>query len=669
MGELPPPTELGWIDAVVIGLYLVLTLGLGVAVARRAKGTLEGFFLSGRNLPWWLAGTSMVATSFASDTPLVISGWTRSGGVSGNWRWWAYLVGTMLAAVVFARLWRRTEVLTDVEFMELRYSGRPARLLRGFKGVYQVIFMHCFVLGWVILAMGKVMEVMLGFGDEPVFVFGPFAPAGGDLVMLGCLVIALIYAELAGLWGVVLTDFIQFGVALIGAIVLMFAVVEPFGGFGGLQTALESSAATAGLLAGTPPLPDTGSAPWSRETWEFLVFVGVMWIASKNADGSGVQVQRMLASKDERHSTLASLWYAVAFFAVRPWPWILVALASLLVLPPLIATSPVSGEVVSVSGQVVAIATLEGESVNVLVPDAGLSDWQAQPRVAVGDAVTAGQVVAAPDDENAYPVMMRRYLPAGLLGLMIASFLAAFMSTVDTHLNLASAYLVNDVYKRFIREDADQRHYLRIARIVGIGVIGTGLAFAYSSDSLRDMFDSFSTLFGGVGLVYILRWFWWRINAWSEVAALLVSAAVTVTYHFEPALGAGLLPAGLVAEGEVVFAGRLLIVLGTSSLAVLVVTLLTPPVETEHLRQFVTRVRPLGAWGPVASPDPGRLSWTRQLLAWAASVVMVLGCLFLPASLLLSGGHGAWVWVLCALGGGAVLAIALPGLSRSKPPA
>ena len=676
MIELPPPQSLGWTDGLVVGLYLIATLGLGIWVARRASGSLENFFLSGRSLPWWLAGTSMVATSYASDTPLLVSGWTRAGGIAGNWRWWAYLVGTLLTVVVFSRLWRRAGVLTDVEFMELRYAGRPARFLRGFKGVYQVLFLHCFVLGWVLLAMTKVLLVLLDLGTEPVFTLGSWELTPAWLVMLGCVVIAFIYAEVAGLWGVVLTDFIQFVVALAGAVVLMFSVGDAFGGFGGLADAITALPDGERLLDHGAPLQGGSPWAWSRESWEFAIYMGAMWFMWKNTDGNGVMVQRWLASKDERHSFLASLWYAVAFFAVRPWPWIVVALASLVVLPPLRLESPVEGRVSAVTAEVITVTAADGREHGLAVPDAGHTDWVALTRVAPGDDVTQGQVLASPDDEAAYPVMMVRFLPAGLLGLMIASFLAAFMSTVDTHLNVASAYVVNDVYKRFVDPEADERRLLRVARVVGALVLLLGVAFAAASGSLRDMFDDFSKLFAGVGFVHLLRWFWWRINAWSEISALLTSAAATLTLGLWPELGTWVLPPGLIKGGAPVFAGEVVLVVAASFLVTIPVTLMTPAVNREHLARFVDRVRPVGAWGPVDKPAGyaplGAFGWLRLLVAWGASTLLVLGCLFLPASLLLERGKGAWTWGLLALGGALVLAWSLPPLgskARGRGPA
>jgi len=654
------------LDWAVIGAYLLFALGIGVWVGRKSRGTVENFFLSGRQLPWWLAGTSMVATSFASDTPLVISSWTRTGGVAGNWRWWAYIMSTLLVVVLFARLWRRSAVLTDIEFMELRYSGRPARFLRGFKSIYQVVFMHCFVMGWVILGMTKVLTVLFDLSSEPLFSLGPVAITPVWAVMLGCALLALIYSEVAGLWGVVLTDFVQFGVALAGSITLMVMVVNAFGGTAGLVEALRANPLSADKLSMAPNTEGVelfDPVTWTASFWQFAVFVGVIWFANKNADGSGVMVQRILASKNERHAWLATLWYAVAHNAVRPWPWILVALASLLVLPPAQVASPVDGLVTSVNEVTMVLTDGLGAVHEVALPATAVEGWDAVPLVSSGDEVRAGQVLASTDDEAAYPEMMLRFLPSGLLGLLAASFLAAFMSTIDTHVNLASSYLVNDLYRRFLRPNEPEKHYVRAGRVTGPLVLALAVFFAAASDSVRGMFDVFTALFSGVGVVYLARWLWWRINAWSEIAALITSGAVTWALQRWPEWGAGLLPDQLVAGGQPVFAGTLLVVVVFSTLVVVPVTLATPPVDPGQLRRFYDLVQPVGFWGPLRGADrPSPWAVPRLVIAWLAATVFVLGCVLLPGELIFEGAAPAAAWV--ALGGsGLALFLALPGRS------
>jgi len=612
----------------------------------------------------------MVATSFSSDTPLVVTSWTRSGGVTGNWRWWGYAVGTMLAVVVFSRLWRRSGVLTDVEFMELRYSGVPASGLRAFKAVYQMLFVHCLTMGWVFLSMRKLLDVLLGLGHAPLFHVGPLAITPDWFSLIVCVVLTMVYCEVSGLWGVVVTDFIQFLVAMSGAVVLMVCVVRHFGGVGPLVDAIAASPyaetlgsgpARAGQLVERPP------SEWSAPVWDFVIFVGLLWCANKNADGGGVVIQRMLATKDERHSLLGTLWYAVANFALRSWPWILVALATLLLLPRVHVTAPVDGRVTEAGPGRVVLAPHDGTPpLELPVPDSGLPDWSTSLRVEPGDDVARGAVLAATDDEQAYPVMMRRFLPAGLFGLMVASFLAAFMSSMSSHMNLATSYLVNDVYRRFLRPEASQAHYVRVARLTTPLVIVIAVVFAASSPSVIGLFDTFSKLFAGVGLVYLLRWFWWRVNVWSEIAGLLTSAVLTLSLVVWPGPASALLPAGLTAGGEPTIAGSLLLVFLGSVLVVVPVTLLTRPVDNDHLAAFFARVRPMGLWGPVPKPPgyvaPGLTWWLRLLLAWTAAIVSVLGFLFLPGTLLLAGGEHVILWTACAFGGLLVLWKALPDM-------
>jgi len=662
------------LDLVVIAAYLTVALGAGLLLARRSRGTMENFFLSGRNLPWWVAGTSMVATTFAADTPLLITGYTRAAGTDYNWRWWAYLIGNLLVVVVFARLWRRSRVLTDVEFMQLRYSGRPAHWLRSFKAVYQMLCLHAFVMGWVILAMTKVFAVVIGLGDEPLLAVGGLELTPAWAVTLGCIVLALVYSELAGLWGVVATDFVQFGLALAGAIMLVMIVAAELGGLGGMIEAIRAAPDAQGKLGLTPSFEGVDPADpssWTAEAVRFLVFLGVLWFATKNADGSGVMVQRILASRDESHALKGVLWYSIAHNAIRPWPWILVALASFVFLPSVVVASPVDGVVREVSATDVVVAPSGGGApVAVEVPRAPEPDWPIEARVGVGDAVGAGAVLASTDEERAYPEMMKRFLPAGLLGFMVASFLAAFMSTIDSHVNVASSYLVNDVYKRHVRPDAPPGHYVRVARWTGPLVAAVAVVYAALSDSMRSMFDVFTTLFGGVGAVYLLRWVWWRVNAFSEIAALSTSALLTVAMDRWPAPFAGALPAQLVDGGAPAFEGRLVLVAGLSLVVALAVTLATPPTAPAQLATFYRRVRPPGAWGPVRGPlgiaAERPTFWLRVLLAWSAAVGFVVACIVLPGHLLLEGGTHAWRWAALGAGGLLVLWLALPALGAPE---
>ena len=659
--SLPPPATLGWLDWAVIVAYLVGAVVIGLLGARKGSGSTVNFFLSGRSLPWWLVGISLVSSGFASDTPLFVTALTRQGGVAGNWRWWGYLVGTLLVVVLFARLWRRSGVFNDIEFMELRYSGLPAAGLRAFKAVYQVAFVHCIAMGWIFVGMQKLLGVVLGLSADPVFHLAGLDITPSWLALAVCAGLMFVYCEVAGLWGVVYADLLQFPVAMAGAIMLAIFVVAHFGGLHGLME--QVAAVDPGKLSGLPAGVETlaGSpAHWSPQVWDFIVMLGLLWCANKNADGGGVVIQRILAGKDVRHSMLGTLVYAIVNFALRPWAWILVALATLVLVPSVVVRSPVAGTIVSADSARVVVQPPDGSAAVVLdLPATGIEDWKPTPKVRAEAEVKSGGVVASTDDELAYQVFMRRFLPAGLFGLMVASFLAAFMSATSSHVNIAGSYLVHDVYRRFVRPGAPEGHYVRAARVVTPLVVLAALGIALASESV-------TSLFGGVGLAYVLRWTWWRINAWSEVAVLASSAAMTLLVKRMPEVFAPLLPAGLLTEaGAPGFTGGLLLVFAVSLVVVVPVTLLTPPVDKEHLAAFFARVRPPGFWGPVRKPADwapgGAVWWLRLLLCWVGAVVACVGLIFLQAALFLHGGEDAWVWTAVSAGGLLVFALTLSG--------
>lgn len=561
--------QLHWIDWAVLALYFAFTLAVGLYFVRRASSSTQEFFVSGRNLPWWLAGTSMVATSFSVDTPLVVTGWVRTQGIQRNWIWWCLAIGGMLAAFVFAQLWRRSEVMTDVELTELRYSGRPAAALRGIRAVYMTLYANCLTMAWVTLAMVKVFGAVFDIGPLPATLF-----AAG---------LTLAYAMLAGLWGVVVTDLVQFVLATIGAVVLAVFVVNAVGGLDAMVGQLHV-AGHGDALAFLPPLDAAqsgsvwdGPLGWSGTALAtFLVLITIQWWANKNADGGAVVIQRMAASKDERAAVLATLWFQIANYALRPWPWILVALASLL-----------------------------------LYPDIA-------------------------DPEMAYPRAMVDFLPVGLLGLMLASLVAAFMSTLTSFINLSAAYLVNDLYRPFLVRDRSDRHYVTAGRLASGLALAIGITISFFADSISQLFLLLLTLGAGIGLVYIARWFWWRVNAWSEIAAMIASAGIGFVLGMSPKWGGPTFP----------FAAKVTLNLIGSTIVWVSVTFLTPPVAMEKLVEFYRRVRPPGWWGPVralagdVAPSPGGLRYGLRM--WALSVVFVYAALFGSGKLLLL----EWGWGL-----------------------
>lgn len=564
-------SQLHWLDWLVLALYFAFSLGVGLWFVKRAGSSTAEFFVSGRDLPWWLAGTSMVATSFSVDTPLLVTGFVRTEGVQGNWIWWCFAIGGVFSAFVFAQLWRRTEVMTDVELAQLRYSGRPAAALRGFRAVYMTLYANCLTMAWVILGMVKVFETAFDVGTLEATLF-----ATG---------ITLLYSMLSGLWGVVVTDLVQFALAMLGAIVLAIFAVEAVGGISAMLEGLRASG-NAAALEFLPRLEGGGEA--SPGTWwgdllawsatpvaTFLVLITLQWWANKNADGGAVVIQRMAASRDERESVLATLWFQVANYALRPWPWILVALASLLLYP------------------------------------------------------------AMDDPELAYPRAMVDLLPVGLLGLMLAAFLAAFMSTLTSYINLSAAYLVNDLYRPFIVRDREDRHYVLAGRVASLLALAIGVGISFFATSISGLFLLLLTLGAGIGLVYIARWFWWRVNAWSEISAMVASSLLGAALQLSPDWGGPAFP----------FAARVFLNILGSTAVWIAVTYATPPAAMDRLTEFYRRVRPPGWWGPVREaagelPRARSAGLRRGLWLWLLGTVFIYAAMFGTGKLLLL----EWGW-------------------------
>ncbi len=578
------------LDWTVIAVYALVTVAMGLVFRRRAASSTEQYFLSGRSLPWWVLGTSMVATTFAADTPLAVTGFIRNHGVWYNWFGWHYVLSQMLAVFLFSRFWRRAEVLTDNELIELRYSGRPAAFLRGFKAGYFALLYNFIVLGWVLKGMATIAESVLGL--DPFW------------AVVGGAALALSYALLAGFWGVVVTDVIQFVLAMIGSISVAVLAVRKAGGMAELKARLlDSPLADANTLAFVPG----GGLGWDSDLFRFLVFVSLMWWASHNADGGGYLIQRMAAARDERHARAATLWFVVANNALRYWPWIATALASLVLLPT-------------------------------------MADGASQ--------------------EAAYPLVMLQVLGPGLLGLVLVSFFAAFMSTVDTHLNWGASYLVNDIWRRFVRPGCSEKEAVLTAKICVAVMMACAVWVAFSLSSIGKAWLFVWAMGAGIGPVLILRWFWWRVSAWSEIAALGASVLLAVGFEVAAAVQAG---AGYTLFGTPLTVGgvvlathhKALILVPVTILVWLAVTFATRPVTPERLEAFYRRVRPGGWWGPVArrAPEVACDGISRQLLlVWAAGCAAVYGLLFGLGKLVLGEPGAAAALLLLAAAGGAVVA-------------
>ncbi len=588
-----PLTSIDWV--VIIG-YLMVNLAIGIYYRRRSSGNTEDFFVSGRDVSWWLAGTSMVATTFAADTPLFVCGVVARQGIAGNWIWWGFCFGGMLTVFFFARYWRRAEILTDVEFSEIRYGGKPAAFLRGFKSVYLGLFMNCFILGWVTRAMVSIVTVILG----PVIAQGRVVDLGflghhtlGDpqnTALAICIFVIIpftgLYTFIGGLWGVLVTDLFQFILKMAMIIVLAWVAVAKIGGMHALEAHLQvirANAQAAGANTSDPMafLPNfhqglLSNAVWTLPVLTFIVYLGMQWwlawYPGAEPGGGGYVAQRMFSAKDEKNSLGATLWFNIAHYALRPWPWIITALVAIVVYSP----------------------------------NGGL-----HPSLAF-----------AQNPEQGYVMVLRDFLPPALRGLMVAAFLAAFMSTVGTQLNWGCSYLVNDLYKRFLVRNSTEQHYVRVSRIITVLLV---LASGYTAAQLKTIGAGWELVLGvgfGTGAVYILRWYWWRISAWSEISAMLAAAAVTIGLHNVSFAG----------NDALVYAKKTLITGGITTIAWLLATFLTPAESDRTLISFYRRVHPtVYGWKRVAKLVP-ELPQVKDVAGnafnWLMGVILVYGCLF-----------------------------------------
>ena len=583
--------ELTTADWMVIATYAVVVIVVGLLFARRAGSGTQEYFLSGRSLPWWLLGTSMVATTFSTDTPNLVTDLVRNGGVSQNWVWWAFLITGMCTVFFYAKLWRRSGVFTDIGFYELRYSGKPAAFLRGFRALYLGVFFNVMIMATVTLAAMKIAGVLLGVGKYTTVL------VAGTLTVL--------YSATAGLWGVVVTDLLLFGVAMIGSIAAAYYSLQhpAVGGLG----ELVRHPAVANKLALLPDFSD-----WSTAAAVLIVPITVqwwsIWYPGAEPGGGGYVAQRMLAAKNERESMRATLWFNVAHYALRPWPWIIVALCSLIVYPDL---ASLAARFPYVDESIVR-------------------------------------------HDLAYPAMLV-FLPHGLLGLVVASLAAAYMSTISTHLNWGASYIVDDFYRRFIAPNKSEQQYVTVGRVSTVFLIVLASVVAIWLENARQAFQILLQIGAGTGLIFLLRWFWWRINAWSELSAMVVSFAVAMYFGFgHAALGFAELNASL----------ELVIGVAFTTLVWMVVTFATPPTAPETLQRFFDRIRPYDiGWG--AAVDVGDAQGARSeiapaLLCWFLGMVAVYSALFGTGYILYGRASLGFVLLLVAAGASIGLFRALP---------
>lgn len=540
-------------DWSIILAFFTLTLAIGILASRKAGKNASEFFLSGRNMPWWLLGVSMVATTFSADTPNLVTDIVRKHGVAGNWVWWAFLLTGMLTVFVYAKLWRRTGIMTDLEFYELRYSGPAAALLRGFRAIYLGVFFNVMIIASVSLAAIKIGGVLLGLSPLQVVLIGS--------------VITVIYTSLGGLRGVILTDFFQFILAMTGMVAAAIVILR-MPEIGGLSTLLTNPA----VSEKAPFLPALSDPAIYVPL--FLVPLAVQWWSSwypgAEPGGGGYIVQRVLAAKDEKHAAGATLFFNIAHYALRPWPWILIALCSVVVFP----------DHASIATQ---FPHLPASIIN---------------------------------DDLAFSAMLS-FLPAGLLGLVIAALIAAYMSTISTQLNWGASYLVNDFYRRFLAPEAGEKSLVLYGRIATVLLMVLGAVFALLLTNALQAFQILLQIGAGTGLIFILRWFWWRINAYSEISAMILSFGVAIYFQF---IYGGDMPDHL----------RLITGVVITTIGWVIVTLLTPPDDREVLQRFVDRVRPHGrGWRNVTRTEiQSGSSLTFELFNMLLGVVMVYGLLF-----------------------------------------
>ena len=578
--------KLSLLDWSVIAAYFLFNLGIGLYYSRRASGSTSEFFLSGRDVPWWLAGTSMVATTFAADTPLAVTGFVALNGIAGNWLWWNFVMSGMLTVFLYARLWRRSGVMTDIEFAELRYSGKPAAFLRGFRALYLGLPINCIILGWVNLAMVKILEITLGLDKS-----------GAMKVVIGMMLFTAFYTTISGLWGVLVTDLFQFVLKMGMVIVLAVLAVNAVGGIDQLKTKISALDAASGQSGSRLAFFPEYDSLWMPAITLF-VYLGVIWWASwypgAEPGGGGYVAQRIFSAKDERHGLLATLWFNVAHYALRPWPWILTALASLILYPELVDKE---------SGYIKTLL-----------------------------------------DPNVFPTYLR--------GFMLAAFAAAYMSTIGTQLNWGASYVINDFYRRFLQRTKTERHYVIASQLVTVLLMIISLVVTSFLESIGGAWKLLLVTGAGTGTVLLLRWFWWRINAWSEVSAMITAAAVSLYLQLYLKWN---------SDRPKEFAYIMLTTVGITTVSWVTVTMLTRSEPMEKLVAFYRRVRPEGpGWTRVAAEaglaeahSHGKL--TAQFVNWILGCVLIYGSLFGIGKLVFKEWIMGLVYVLVAIGAGALI--------------
>jgi solute:Na+ symporter, SSS family len=563
--------ELALLDYAIIVVFLIITLAVGLKFRKQASQNIDSFFLGGRNLPWYIAGISMVATTFAADTPLAVTELVSQYGIAGNWLWWNMLAGGMLTTFFFARYWRRAEVLTDIEFIEMRYSGKPARFLRGFRALYFGVFMNVLIIGWVNVALMSLLQVFFDIPADQLIYY-----------VAAAMLLVAAYSAMSGLLGVAFTDVIQFVIAMTGSIILAIIVLnsEEIGGVESLKSKLP-----AGTLSFFPAIGSDGSGTMLvLGVSSFLAFISIQWWASwypgNEPGGGGYIAQRMMSTKTEKDAIYSTLFFQIAHYCIRPWPWIIVALCAIILYPDL----------------------------------------------------------SAEDSKLGYVMAMKDFLPTGLKGLLLVAFFAAYMSTISTQLNWGTSYIINDFYKRFIKPDAENKTLVRASRVGTLVLMAIALIITSMISTISGVWSFIIECGAGLGLVMILRWYWWRVNAWSEIVATIApfiayGLSKFVFVHFDAAWGKG------IGEDPRGF----FFTVGFTTIAWLIATFVAPPTDQNVLKAFYDKIKPDGNWRPFR-PDWNGKRLLQLGVCWFSAIVMAYSALFLTGSLILQEFNDAYLY-------------------------
>lgn len=539
-------------DWAIFLVYLVFVFIIGVWVTKKAETGIDSYFVADRSLPWWWLGISILATTFAADTPLAVTGITANNGIVGNWFWWSWAATYITIAIFFSKKWRKSEVLTDIEFIELRYDGKQAAFLRGFKAVFFGLILNAFIMGWVITAAVKIAGPFIDWSIISPNVFNSIEQVypsfllfkqdlNATITILFLLLLVMIYSTMGGIRGVILTDLFQFFIAMVTSIVFAFLAVKYVGGIGEMKNSLVEIYGVKEAKNMTDFMPSMNNPLLPFQV--FFIYIFVQWWVRYDSDGTGYVAQRINTAKNPEEAQKGSLFFAVSFIALRTWPWIIVALVSLVVFP------------------------------NLDIKPTSDYAW-----------------IVASDREMGYPMLMKLILPVGLLGLTFTSLMAAFMSTIDTHLNWGASYIVNDVYRRFLNPNASQKQLVKFSRWTVFFIAVLAVVVSSQMDSIAGAWKFFINAASGLGIAQLLRWFWWRANAYTEISAMFSAL-------FATALAVYLTPAQVQEHYDtyaLVFISAFALVVSIS------ITLLTKPVNTAHLKIFIEKCNPVGVWGKVS---------------------------------------------------------------------